>query len=73
MTTEDLRVLLGGLQAMDTDCGIISLSVGQTGWAVERARRWISRDPVLNALTDLDIVWLLTRGWCVPRTATRQA
>lgn len=50
--------------AIETSCGTISRSKKQTGWAVERARRWIDRrHPGLEYLTDDDIVWLLVMGW----------
>jgi NaMN:DMB phosphoribosyltransferase len=61
VTTEELRVLLGGARSMKTAAGILSLSPDQTGWTVQTVRHRLP--DALRDLTDLDIVWLLTRGW----------
>lgn len=61
MTTDELRVVLGGQRGMSTAAGIVSLSPSQTGWAVQTVRHRLTG--ALCCLTDLDIVWLLTRGW----------
>lgn len=61
LTTEQLRVLLGGQRAMQTAAGLVSLSPTQTGWVVLTVRHRLP--DALGDLTDLDIVWLLTRGW----------
>lgn len=64
VTTDALRVLLGGQRVVTTSCGLVSLSPRQTSWAVDKARHIIGfRWPDLRCLTDFDIVWLLTRGW----------
>jgi hypothetical protein len=64
VTTDDLRVLLGGQRAVQTACGLVTLSPTQTSWAVDKARHIIGfRWPHLRWLTDIDIAWLLTRGW----------